>query len=87
MLIVKLGTLLKLATALDHSETQPVQKLVVTRSDTSLTLKLLCVHNPILELKELAAITKDFEKRGASNLRFKLEFFQDVIFIASNWLR
>lgn len=75
MLIVKLGTLLKLATALDHSETQPVQKLVVTRSDTSLTLKLLCVHNPILELKELAAITKDFEKAWGLKLKIQAGVF------------
>lgn len=61
-LIVKLGTLLKLAMALDHSETQPVQELQTTQTESTLTLKLLCIHNPIMELKELAAISKDFEK-------------------------
>ncbi|MBP1963659.1 Ppx/GppA phosphatase family protein [Paenibacillus aceris] len=74
-LIVKLGTLLKLAIALDHSETQPVHELVVTRSETSLTLKLLCVHNPILELKELAAITKEFEKTWGLKLKTQAGVF------------
>ncbi|KRF21308.1 Ppx/GppA family phosphatase [Paenibacillus sp. Soil787] len=74
-LIVKLGTLLKLAMALDHSETQPVQELQTTTTDSTLTLKLLCIHNPIMELKELAAISKDFEKIWGLKLKTQAGVF------------
>ncbi|MDR6879146.1 Ppx/GppA phosphatase family protein [Bacillus sp. 3255] len=73
--IVKLGTLLKLAIALDFSETQPVQELLLTQSDANLTLKLMCVHNPILELKELANVTKDFEKAWGLKLKIQAGVF------------
>ena len=74
-LIVKLGTLLKLAMALDHSETQPVQELQTTKTESTLTLKLLCIHNPIMELKELAAISKDFEKIWGLKLKTQAGVF------------
>ncbi|OPH46786.1 exopolyphosphatase [Paenibacillus ferrarius] len=74
-LIIKLGTLLKLAIALDHSETQPVQELQLTKTDTTLTLKLLCVHNPILELKELSAVSKEFEKAWGLKLKTQAGVF------------
>lgn len=75
LLIVKLGTLLHLAAALDYSETQPVQELLVNLSETNLTLKLMCIHNPILELKELANITKDFEKTWGIKLKIQAGVF------------
>ena len=74
-LIVKLGTLLKLAMALDQSETQPVQELQTTKTDSTLTLKLLCIHNPIMELKELAVISKDFEKIWGLKLKTQAGVF------------
>ncbi|SDN21145.1 exopolyphosphatase / guanosine-5'-triphosphate,3'-diphosphate pyrophosphatase [Paenibacillus sp. yr247] len=74
-LIVMLGTLLKLAIALDHSETQPVQELQLTQTETTLTLKLLCVHNPIMELKELGAIGKEFEKVWGLKLKIQAGVF------------
>ncbi|MDQ0873845.1 exopolyphosphatase/guanosine-5'-triphosphate,3'-diphosphate pyrophosphatase [Paenibacillus sp. V4I3] len=74
-LIIKLGTLLKLAIALDHSETQPVQELQTTQTESTLTLKLLCIHNPIMELKELAAISKDFEKIWGLKLKTQAGVF------------
>ncbi|MGO4270712.1 Ppx/GppA family phosphatase, partial [Paenibacillus sp. TAF58] len=74
-LIAKLGTLLKLAMALDQSETQPVQELQTTKTDSTLTLKLLCIHNPIMELKELAAISKDFEKIWGLKLKTQAGVF------------
>ncbi|NEW07758.1 Ppx/GppA family phosphatase [Paenibacillus sp. SYP-B3998] len=61
-LIHELGTLLHLAIALDHSETQPVQDLDITQNDKTLTLKLLCSHNPVIEMKEISDHAKDFEK-------------------------
>lgn len=61
-LIIKLGAILKLAIAMDFSETQPIQELNILRSGTMMSLQLLCVHNPYLELKELNAFTKDFDK-------------------------
>lgn len=74
-LIVSLGTLLKLAIALDHSETQPVQELLVTQTEKTLTLKLLCIHNPIFELKELATISKEFEKAWGLKLKAQAGVF------------
>ncbi|GGI44345.1 phosphatase [Paenibacillus marchantiophytorum] len=74
-LIIKLGTLLKLAIALDYSETQPVQELQLTKSETALTLKLMCIHNPILELKELAVVSKEFEKAWGLKLKTQAGVF------------
>ncbi|MNQ89867.1 hypothetical protein D3C85_1051870 [compost metagenome] len=61
-LIVKLGAILKLAIAMDTSEIQPIQELSIQCSEKSMNLKLLCVHSPHLELQELSAYTKEFEK-------------------------
>lgn len=63
VLIIKLGAILKLAIAMDVSETQPIQEVIsIQRSETSISFKLLCGHNPYLELRELTAFSKDFEK-------------------------
>ncbi|TXK84213.1 Ppx/GppA family phosphatase [Paenibacillus sp. N3.4] len=74
-LIIKLGTLLNLAIAMDYSETQPVQELQLTLSSMTLTLKLLCIHNPVLELKELAVRNKDFEKIWSLKLKAQAGVF------------
>ncbi|MBD0382786.1 Ppx/GppA phosphatase family protein [Paenibacillus sedimenti] len=74
-LIVKLGLLLQLAIALDRSETQPVQDVELTIKGKTLAIKLQCVHNPLHELKELAVISKDFEKGWGLKIMAQAEAF------------
>jgi exopolyphosphatase / guanosine-5'-triphosphate,3'-diphosphate pyrophosphatase len=74
-LIQELGTLLHLAIAMDQSETQPVQDLDFILTDTTITVKLLCKHNPALELKEIANKTKDFEKAWQLKLKVQAGVF------------
>ena len=47
-LIIKLGTLLKLAIALDHSETQPVQELQINANRINLNSQAVMYPQPIL---------------------------------------
>ncbi|WNR43346.1 Ppx/GppA family phosphatase [Paenibacillus roseipurpureus] len=61
-LIVKLGTLLSVARALDISETQPVKEIRLHFKESTLMLHMICEYDPQLELRELSTVTKDFEK-------------------------
>ncbi|MDR6552923.1 Ppx/GppA phosphatase family protein [Paenibacillus qinlingensis] len=72
-LIVKLGAILKLAMALDMSETQPIQELTILRKGNAMNLHMRCVHNPYLELKEFHAFTKDFDKIWGLKLAAQVE--------------
>ncbi|MFD0695224.1 Ppx/GppA family phosphatase [Paenibacillus sp. GCM10027628] len=74
-LIVKLGLMLQLAIALDRSETQPVQDVELSIKGKTLTIRLLCIHDPIYELKELDAISKDFEKGWGLKIKAQAEAF------------
>jgi len=58
----KLGTLLRVAIALDASETQAVASATAELSDKALELRLQTRHDPDLELKKAADPLKDFEK-------------------------
>jgi exopolyphosphatase/guanosine-5'-triphosphate,3'-diphosphate pyrophosphatase len=62
LLILKLGTLLQLAIAMDKSETQPVTGFTANLKAKELLLKLACSHKPFLELREIEALSKDFQK-------------------------
>ncbi|OCT11696.1 hypothetical protein A8709_27875 [Paenibacillus pectinilyticus] len=74
-LIVKLGTLLRLAIAMDFSEIQPIQSLQIHLGNKVIGLKLQCVNTPHLELKELQAQSKEFEKTWGLKLTAQAEVF------------
>lgn len=61
-IIEKLGMLLQLAIALDRSESQPVQSLTVLMNKKELVLHLNCSHSPIIELREVQLMQKEFKK-------------------------
>lgn len=67
-LIIQLGTLLHLAIALDRSETQPIQRLTALHHRNELELRLECSHAPLIELREIRSISKDFKKVWGLNL-------------------
>lgn len=71
LLIVRLGTLLQLAVALDRSETQPVRRLSALAGASGLDLLLECNHSPLIEMRELDATIKDFKKNWGLTLRVK----------------
>lgn len=61
-LTMQLGTLLHLAIALDRSETQPIAHLTALHKRGDLQLRLECRHAPLIEMREVQAIGKDFKK-------------------------
>ncbi|WP_238540467.1 hypothetical protein [Paenibacillus mucilaginosus] len=61
-LIARLGTLLQLAVALDVSETQAIDVTAAFSENTSLHLRLLTLHDPSAEYREVEALQKDFRK-------------------------
>ncbi|MEX2461964.1 MAG: Ppx/GppA phosphatase family protein [Paenibacillaceae bacterium] len=61
-IIEKLGMLLQLAIALDRSETQPVQSLHVFLNKKKLALDLVCSHSPVIEMREVQLLQKEFKK-------------------------
>ncbi|GAA4835544.1 Ppx/GppA phosphatase family protein [Paenibacillus vulneris] len=62
-LIIKLGTLLQLAIALDCSETQVFTSLeAAVTPDNKLQLQVKQKHDPSVEYGEVAALQKDFKK-------------------------
>jgi exopolyphosphatase / guanosine-5'-triphosphate,3'-diphosphate pyrophosphatase len=68
-LIIRLGTLLHLAIALDRSETQPILHLTALQKRNELELQLECRHSPLIELREIGALGKDFKKVWGLTLR------------------
>jgi exopolyphosphatase/guanosine-5'-triphosphate,3'-diphosphate pyrophosphatase len=60
--IEKLGVLLQLAIALDRSETQPVQSLSIFLNKKELHLHLVCSDSPIIEMREVQQLQKEFKK-------------------------
>lgn len=69
-LVVQLGTLLRLAIAMDRSETQPISRFTAQHKRSTLEFKLECRHSPLIELREIACLEKDFKKVWGVNLRF-----------------
>lgn len=62
-LIVKLGTLLQLAIAMDISETQAFSSLVAYLDDNKeLALYVQSQNDPSIEYREIAGVNKDFKK-------------------------
>jgi exopolyphosphatase/guanosine-5'-triphosphate,3'-diphosphate pyrophosphatase len=62
MLIMKLSALLQLAIALDRGEIQAISKVTARVKDKELHLKLTCSSPPLVELREIAELNKDFQK-------------------------
>lgn len=60
--VVKLGMLLRLAIALDRSETQPVRSVRAAIKRGVLRLFLDCRFPPLIELREVNGLRKDFNK-------------------------
>lgn len=61
-LIIRLGILLQLAIGLDRSQTQPVRRLSAYAGNSRVELQLECRHSPLIELREITALTKEFRK-------------------------
>lgn len=70
-LVIQLGTLLHLAIALDRSETQPVAHITAMQKGNNLEIKLECRHSPLIELREVASLEKDFKKIWGVNPRLQ----------------
>jgi exopolyphosphatase/guanosine-5'-triphosphate,3'-diphosphate pyrophosphatase len=60
-LAIRLGVLLKLAVALDRSETQPVNVGLRIKKNV-LELQLHCSRMPVIELHEVRAFSREFKK-------------------------
>jgi exopolyphosphatase/guanosine-5'-triphosphate,3'-diphosphate pyrophosphatase len=71
-IIMKLAALLQLAIALDRSEIQAVSDISAKIQGKQLHLRLTCSHDPFLELREIAELSKDFLK--VWNLKIVPEF-------------
>lgn len=68
-LVIRLGSLLQLAVALDRSETQPVADVSAHVHGRELTLTVSPRHNWDIERKQLASLDKDFGKMWGFKLR------------------
>ncbi|HEY0829437.1 MAG TPA: Ppx/GppA family phosphatase [Bacilli bacterium] len=68
-IVVKLGTLLQLAIALDRSETQPILRLEAKALKKVCCLHLQLQHNPSVERREVEALSKDFHKVWGFHLK------------------
>ncbi|WP_274364896.1 Ppx/GppA phosphatase family protein [Paenibacillus thermotolerans] len=68
-LIVRLGSLLQLAAALDRSETQPISMLSVKIKDKELVLTAGARRSWDIERREVASLEKDFNKIWKLKLR------------------
>jgi exopolyphosphatase/guanosine-5'-triphosphate,3'-diphosphate pyrophosphatase len=61
-LIVQLGTILRMAVALDRSETQPVHHVHLQRINKDVTMQIHTVREPVIERLEWTSLEKDFAK-------------------------
>lgn len=69
----KLGTLLRIAVALDRSETQPISSINAYKQKTGVQLHLTCIRFPEIELIELQALLKPFKQLWGTPLHASLE--------------
>ncbi|WNQ09934.1 Ppx/GppA phosphatase family protein [Paenibacillus aurantius] len=77
-LAVTLGTLLRLAAALDRSETQPVAELTATAGRKTLDLHLQCSRLPQLETAEVETVEKEFKKVWGLTPRCRAVVFSTI---------
>lgn len=74
-LICRLGALLKLAIALDVSETQAIEVMAAFAEKTSLHLRLRTKHDPSAEYREVDGQQKDFKKIWGLQLKIHEPLF------------
>ncbi|USB34336.1 Ppx/GppA phosphatase family protein [Paenibacillus sp. YPG26] len=72
-LTARLAALLQVAIALDASETQPVTSIIAKKENKTLTLKLNCRSQPFIELRELDAAAKVFQKAWDIKLKWEIQ--------------
>lgn len=70
-LIIRLGMLLHLAVALDRSETQPVRHLTALHKKNELELRLVSRRTPLIEIREIEGLVKEFKKVWGLSLRLR----------------
>lgn len=70
-LIIQLGTLLRLAEALDRSQTQPVADMTVRLTRRDLLIQLVCRHGFAIELREAEMVEFEFRKVWGLRLRIR----------------
>ncbi|WP_127582797.1 Ppx/GppA phosphatase family protein [Paenibacillus koleovorans] len=75
MLVYKLGSILRLAIALDRSETQPIRQVNARVVNQELQLDCICTQAPDIELRELKQAAKDFNKVLGLRLNVKTQAF------------
>ncbi|WP_199615699.1 Ppx/GppA phosphatase family protein [Paenibacillus alkalitolerans] len=68
-LVVRLGSLLQLAAALDRSETQPVASVSARVFGTEMFLTVNCASNWVIERKQVMSLARDFGKMWGFTLR------------------
>lgn len=71
-LVAMLASLLQVAIALDASETQPVVSIRTERYNKTLALQLKCRSQPYIELRELDAAAKLFQKVWDIKLKWEV---------------
>ncbi|WP_172254140.1 Ppx/GppA family phosphatase [Saccharibacillus deserti] len=69
----RLGAVLQLATALDASETQAVTELTAKRSGDRFELTLTCRNEAFMEIRDLKAAARDFEKEWNVKIGLKIK--------------
>ncbi|NGZ75367.1 Ppx/GppA family phosphatase [Saccharibacillus alkalitolerans] len=69
----RLGAVLRMAVALDASETQAVTDLAAKRRGDRFELKLSCRTEAFMEIRDLKLATKDFENEWNVKLELKIE--------------
>ncbi|WP_211746521.1 Ppx/GppA phosphatase family protein [Paenibacillus sp. Marseille-Q4541] len=70
--VARLGSLLRLASALYGSGGSAVEKMTVNKINDTLQLKLICRREPFIELKELEDIKKEVEKTWKLDMKWSI---------------
>lgn len=72
-LVVQLGMILRMAVALDRSETQPVRRVHLQRITKDLHFHIFTAREPVIERLEWSSLEKDFSKIWGVKLHFHLK--------------
>ncbi|WP_433945965.1 Ppx/GppA family phosphatase [Paenibacillus sp. SN-8-1] len=72
-LIAQLAALLQVAVSLDASETQSITSIEADKENRTLTLKFNCRSQPFIELRELDAAAKVFQKAWDIKLKWEIQ--------------
>ncbi|WP_284641139.1 Ppx/GppA phosphatase family protein [Paenibacillus silviterrae] len=77
-LVVRLGSILQLAVALDSSETQPLHLIYAVSDDKSLRLQLQIQNDPTAEFSEVEELQKDFRKIWGLSVQLNAPSFSTI---------